>query len=79
MLNKSFIMKPLRKLKLSDVAPAEIDASAMGELYAGIDEGIMLLSYGCDSYVCNNNSTEGRKDCTEGACKSIACTSGAQG
>ena len=44
-------MKPLRKLKLSDVAPGEIDASAMGELYAGIDEGIMLLSYGCDSYV----------------------------
>lgn len=72
-------MKPLKKIKLSDIAPAEIDASAMGELYAGIDGGIMLLSYGCESYVCNNNSSESRKDCTEGACKSVACYTGALG
>lgn len=72
-------MKPLRKNQAFGVAHAEIDASAMGEIYAGIDEGITLLSYGCENYVCNNNSIEGRKDCTEAACKSTACTSGAKG
>lgn len=66
-------MKSLKKIRLTDVAPAEIDASAMSVLYAGVDDGISLLAYGCKQNVCTKKSQEGMKSCTTDTCETYTC------
>ncbi len=70
-------MQELKKLKLKDIVETPMNVSEMGNLIAGINDGIMPAAYGCESYVCTDNKTNSEKKCTSEECFSITCKSGA--
>ena len=72
-------MKKIGTLKLKDVIGQDLDVSEMGHLIGGIDDGIMLLQYGCTTDVCTKNLKDGHTYCKTGECKESVCSSGAAG
>lgn len=70
-------MKQLSALKLKDLVSTQLDLSEMGNLIGGIEGDIMLLAYGCDHDVCENNQPGSEKKCTTDTCQSYTCSSGA--
>ena len=70
-------MKELKKLKLKDIVETPMNVSEMGNLIAGINDGIMPAAYGCNNLVCTDNRSESVKECSTAKCKDTACESGA--
>lgn len=72
-------MKKLTTLKLKEIIGHDLDVSEMGHLVGGVNDGIMLLQYGCTNDVCNKRSESGMGYCTTEACKESACSSAVAG
>lgn len=70
-------MKELKKLKLKDIVETPMNVSEMGNLIAGINDGIMPAAYGCNNFVCTNDKTKSEEKCTTEECYAITCVSGA--
>lgn len=72
-------MKKLTTLKLKEIIGHDLDVSEMGHLVGGVNDGIMLLQYGCTNDVCYKNLKDGHDLCKTGQCKDAVCSSGAAG
>lgn len=70
-------MKQLSALKLKNLVSTQLDLSEMGNLIGGIEDGIMLLAYGCESDVCSKDSSASQSHCSTESCRVSTCTSGA--
>ncbi len=70
-------MKTIRNLKLREIVHQELNISEMKQLTGGVNDGIMLLAYGCYNYVCTNSRVTSANECTTAKCVNVSCSSGA--
>lgn len=70
-------MKTIKNLKLREIVQQELNISEMKQLTGGVNEGIMLLAYGCYNYVCESSRDTSIDECSSAKCSNVSCRSGA--